>query len=173
MTDDYPESDAENVSAFFEELVDERRSPPGPDQLATLAALLTSPALRDLALVQWATDHETGAATLTAQGDHDLDESRAPAAGAMLLGAMPPPDLARMERALIVCERSASRAPGAREAAAAHAASAWLSWMLGRPDDARQHVDEAIAGGGTSTFILLVRGMLDAELAPGWMRGRR
>ncbi|MDQ0728318.1 hypothetical protein [Microbacterium sp. W4I20] len=167
-----PDPGIEDVTEFFEELVTPRKRLPGADRLAALTALLTSPVLRTVALVQWATDRKTGLAALAAQHGHDRAERQASDAGAVLLGAVPPKDLARLEAALLTCERAAARASVESEAATALAASAWLSWMLGRPDDARQHVERASSLGGANTFVLLIRGIVGAGLTPRWSQQR-
>lgn len=111
---------------------------------ATMIAMMNRPALRDVALVQWAHGFAAGESALDAQIAWE-DGVDYPTHLAMVMwGEGPRPDPQRLEAALTACRHLAALAP-ANAQVGPLAAAAWLSWALGRSTHADQYSRRALA----------------------------
>lgn len=126
-----------------------------PHIAASVIALLNRPALRDAALVQWASNIDTGYIAFTAQmlwhNGVEIPEEIA----AIMLGQGPRPDRHRLALALDLVRHLAALAPE-RDATGPLAAAAWLSWALGRSTHAEVYATHALRltpGHGLSEIV--------------------
>ena len=111
---------------------------------ATLIAMINRPALRDVALVQWAHGFASGESALDAQIAWQ-DGAEYPTHLAMVMwGEGPRPDAKRLGAALTACRHLAALAPEGAQVGPL-AAAAWLSWALGRSTHADVYSRRALA----------------------------
>lgn len=152
-----------------------------PRRLTALVAALSSPELRDVLLIQWATTREIGERALAIQqrsessaDESEGDESSADEAdepsniAAVLLGLGREPDPLRLDAALVACRLAAAHASEGRERAGALIACAWLSWAKGCSADARDHLTHAAREDARLSGAAVIRGLLDARMTPRW-----
>jgi hypothetical protein len=155
----------------------ERMLAVGPDDLAdadlvTLIWALSRPALRDVALSQWATDHETGDAVLDAQLAWAQAGVPFPADLATTMwGEGPLPGIGRLHAALELARRAAAAAPRERRAGAL-ASCAWIAWALGRSTHAQRYVDLACAIEAEHGLAHIVQSFLAVGHLPEWAFAR-
>lgn len=114
-----------------------------PGRVALLTWCLSRPALRDVALVQWATDADGGAAALDAQHRWEDGEDYPERLGRIMWGDGDGPDPDRLRRALAVVREVAALAPR-RLRPGPLALCAWLSWALGRSSHAASYAQHAL-----------------------------
>lgn len=114
-----------------------------PARAALLSWCLARPALRDVALVQWATDAGGGAAALEAQRRWEEGEDYPERLGRIMWGDGDGPDPERLQRALAVVREVAALAPR-RLRPGPLALCAWLSWALGRSSHAASYAERAL-----------------------------
>lgn len=157
----------DDVPLLFEDLLDTPENQP-PFVTAALLWCLDRPRLRDVALVQWASDLETGLHTLGAQLAYAHEGATVPnELGEVFLGRGPTPDTDRLRVALTVVRNAAARAPRASRPAPLTAA-AWLSWALGRSTHAAHYLRLATEIDPTYSLALLMHTMIDAAMLPEW-----
>lgn len=149
--------DAENLDAF---------------SAAVLLWCLRRPALRDIALQQWAGDIHAGELALDAQLRWEEGEDYPAELGERFCGEGPRPDPGRLHRARSLVRRIAAAAP--REARPGPlAAAAWLSWALGGSTHAGWYAERALEidpGHGMSQIVL---SMCAASHLPEWAFARQ
>ncbi len=147
-----------------------------PDDLeafsgAALLWCLRRPALRDVALQQWAGDIHAGELALFAQLRWEAGQDYPEELGARFCGEGPRPDPARLHRARNLVRRIAAAAP--REARPGPlAAAAWISWALGGSTHAGWYAEQALEidpGHGLSQIVLT---MCAASHLPEWAFAR-
>jgi hypothetical protein len=138
------------------------------DATALLIHVVQSPALRDVLMLQWAFDLETG--------DRVLEDARRFAAGApvrslesgtMMLGEGERPDAHRIERAVLLVKRLAAVAPRAARPPLL-CMLAWFNWALGRSsvvDRFLQRAEQIDQGYGLAEVM---RTVLDRGMLPEW-----
>ena len=158
----------DDLPCFFEELL-ELPDDLSPMECAALLWCLNRPSLRDAALVQWATDIDSGADALAAQlAFRDSGRPVPDAVGRVFLGYGPRPDADRLGCALSIVRHAASRAP--RDARpGALTAAAWLSWALGRSSHAGAYVDQVLEIDPQHSMAALLATMLGAAILPQWL----
>lgn len=157
----------DDLPAFAEGLV-VRPSHRDEYRCAGLLWCLSRPMLRDVILLQWATDQEFGVRVLDTQIAYM--DSRTPVPeeiGGVFLGRGPRPDADRVSCALEVVRLAAARAPRHAKAGALTAA-AWLAWALGRSSHAAKYVEEALLIEPEHGLATLISSMLSAALLPEW-----
>ncbi|MDR6866570.1 hypothetical protein J2Y69_001163 [Microbacterium resistens] len=157
----------DDLPAFLEDALEtpESRS---PFLAAALIWVLTRPAFRDVALVQWACGIDAGAYALDAQLAFTGDPSSIPdELGDVILGRGPSPDPDRLHVALTLVRGVAALAPRP-ERPGALAAAAWLAWALGRSTHASRYIELAEAIDPRHSFIGLLRSVVDAGVLPDW-----
>lgn len=157
----------DDLPSFLEEVLDAPESP-STFATATLVWILNRPALRDVALVQWASSIDRGDRALAAQLCHGATGREVPAdVGGILIGHGPSPDRDRLGVALTLLRRTVSLAP--RQARGGPlAAAAWLSWAIGRSTHAARYLDQAQAIDPGLSFAQLLRAVVDAGMLPDW-----
>lgn len=137
-------------------------------QIAAVAFCLSRPALRDVALMQWAADLATGDATLHAQTAYHRGTPFPEGLARPMWGEGAHPDPDRLRRALELCRFVAAALPRDRRPGAL-SACAWLAWATGRSSHAAIYAETAIeidADHGLSTIVLDI---IDAGRLPEWV----
>lgn len=129
--------------ALFEDVLQGDPASASPARTALLVWCLSRPSLRDVALVQWATDLDRGDEALEAQRRWEDGESYPDHLGEIMWGDADRPDPARLEAALEVVRHVAALAPR-RSRPGPLALCAWLSWALGRSTHADRYAREAL-----------------------------
>lgn len=143
-----------------------------PMRAAMMSLCLSRPALRDVALVCWASDLAGGQRALEAQQEWE-DGAEYPVEVAMIMwGEGPRPDPSRLEAALTIARHVAavtrrSDRPGPL------AACAWLSWALGRSTHAERYATEALAIDPEHVLGEIVLSFVTAGHLPDWAFTRR
>lgn len=143
---------------------------PEPSTLAHLAAVMVIPALRDAALIQWASDEQTGRAAVAAQTAYSTAGTAIPEnLGRIMAGdTMHRPDPARLGAALAACRIAAAHVTG-HEHAALLAAAAWLAWALGRSTHAGHYLDHAAQADADLTIVDVLSRLLATGTLPAWI----
>jgi hypothetical protein len=147
-----------------------------PDDLdpfsgAALLWCLRRPALRDVALQQWAGDIHAGELALFAQMRWEAGQEYPRELGARFCGEGPRPDPGRLHRARNLVRRIASAAP--REARPGPlAAAAWLSWALGGSTHAGWYAEQALEIDPEHGLSEIVMTMCAASHLPEWAFAR-
>ncbi|KJL32187.1 DUF4192 family protein [Microbacterium azadirachtae] len=157
----------DDLPSFLEEALDAPEAL-SPFATAALVWVLNRPALRDVALVQWASSIDRGDRALAAQLCHGTRAAVVPSdIGGILIGDGPRPDSDRLGVALTLVRRTVALAP--RETRGGPlAAAAWLSWACGRSTHAARYLDQAQAVDPKLTFAELLRAVVDAGMLPRW-----
>jgi len=144
-----------------------------PHRCAALLWCLSTPALRDGILVQWATDLDTGARAFEAQLLFCDERTPVPdAISDVFLGRGARPDPDRLGCALEAVRFAAAHAPRDAKVGALTAA-AWLAWASGRSSHAGAYVDEALRLEPGHSMASLISSMLAAAMLPEWTLRRR
>ncbi|GAA1535191.1 hypothetical protein HD600_001667 [Microbacterium ginsengiterrae] len=158
----------DDMPQFFESLIERPPDAETPFVTAALLWCLDRPAIRDAALLQWATDLPTGLRAWEAQLAFSMDGAAIPDdLGRMIIGQGPGPDLDRLRAALVVARTAAACAPHAFRPAPLTMA-AWMSWALGRSTNASQYLEQArrIAPGYPMAHLL--EALIDGAVLPEW-----
>jgi hypothetical protein len=148
-----------------------------PDDLdafsgAALLWCLRRPALRDVALQQWAGDIHAGELALFAQMRWEAGQEYPMELGARFCGEGPRPDPGRLHRARNLVRRIAAAAP--REARPGPlAAAAWLSWALGGSTHAGWYAEQALEIDPEHGLSEIVMTMCAASHLPEWAFAHR
>lgn len=163
--------DAADYCAAFERLC----AVPDPTEVtaedaALLMFVLERPMLRDVALVQWASDRESGEAALPAQLGYaigvDVPEMRD--AVRVLAGEAARPTPARLTNALAIV-RHVSDAALTQPRAGSLAVSAWLAWGLGRSSLASKFAREAVELDAEHGLAKIVATLCELGHLPSWV----
>lgn len=147
-----------------------------PDDLeafsgAALLWCLRRPALRDVALQQWAGDIHAGEIALFAQLRWEAGQDYPEELGARFCGAGPRPDPARLHRARDLVRRIAAASPRAARPGPL-AAAAWLSWALGGSTHAGWYAEQALEIDPAHGLSQIVLSMCAASHLPEWAFAR-
>lgn len=134
---------------------------------ALLARCLTRPALRDVALLQWAHGQSAGVDALQAQLAWEEGRDYPKALAAVMWGEGARPDPQRIERALGVCMRTVALTPIDNQPGVL-AAAAWLSWSLGRSTHAYRHAQHALGIESGHGLAGIVASFVIAGFLPDW-----
>ncbi|MFH8253281.1 DUF4192 family protein [Microbacterium sp. B2969] len=166
----FPTDDEATLTALLEDVLTADLTAPDSSTLAHLAAVMAVPAVRDAALIQWASDEQTGREAVAAQTAHTTAGTPFPEhLGRIYLGdTMQRPDLDRLAAALKVCRFTAAHVTG-REHAALLAAAAWLSWALGRTTHAVHLLDHARQADPGLTLVDTLDAVMTAGVLPAWV----
>ncbi|MCR2794286.1 DUF4192 domain-containing protein [Microbacterium sp. zg.Y625] len=157
----------DDVVACFEQCLDADPEALAPFDAALLLWCLSRPALRDVAIVQWAADAPRGIRALEAQRRWE-EGAEYPADLAMTMwGDGPRPDPVRLTRALDLTRRLAALAPRAARPGAL-ATCAWLSWALGRSTHADRYARMAADLDPGHGLTQIVRAFVAAGHLPDW-----
>lgn len=157
----------DDLPSFLEEVLDAPEAQ-SPFATAALIWILNRPALRDVALVQWACDIDLGDAALAAQLSFRENGTQVPDdVGGIMIGHGPRPDPDRLGVALTLVRRTIALAPRPTRAGAL-AAAAWLSWARGRSTHATHYLDQLDGIDPELSFAHLLRALIDAGMLPDW-----
>ena len=157
--------------ALFERIASTPTDQLGLGHLAALGFCLERPALRDVALVQWATDLPTGDAVLHAQTEYRTGTPIPPDLARPLYGEGALPDPSRLRAGLDACRQVAALTPEDRRPGPL-AACAWLAWAGGRASHAATYAEQALridARHGLSEIVLT---LVTAGQLPEWVYER-
>lgn len=138
-----------------------------PMRAALLAWCLARPALRDIALVQWATDVVGGEDALEAQRRWEDGADYPADLASVMWGEGPRPDPDRLETAVELARHIAALAPK-RLRAGALATCAWLSWALGRSTHAERYALLAMEIEPDHGLSDIVQSFVTAGHLPDW-----
>ena len=138
-----------------------------PMQAALLSWVLGRPSLRDIALVQWASDISGGSEALHAQLKWEEGEEYPSDLAAVMWGEGARPDPARLDAALTLVRHVAARTAKRRRAGAL-AVCAWLSWALGRSTHADAYARAALDIDADHGLADIVRSFVVAAHLPDW-----
>ncbi len=150
---------------IFEEAVGD--AVPTPERAALWMWILRAPALRDVALTQWAGGAGEARTTLTWQDAWNAGTSDVPDFPVRLAGEGPRPEMSRLDRARETVRGLAARAP-LTHLPVCFAVCAWLSWALGNSTHAAEYARRALELEPGYTLPGLVHGLTDAGVLPGW-----
>lgn len=138
-----------------------------PMQAAMLGWCLERPSLRDVALVQWASDESGGDAAMDAQRRWEDGEEYPSDLAEVMWGEGVRPDAERIEVALLLTRTVAATLPKKRRAGAL-AVCAWLSWALGRSTHADKYARMALHSDPTHGLAEIVASFVQAGHLPDW-----
>jgi len=139
-----------------------------PAYLAAVAFCLERPALRDVALMQWAADLATGDAVFHAQTSFHGGAAFPEELARPMWGEMGRPDPARLHKALDLCRFIASALPRERRPGAL-SACAWLAWATGRASVAGAYAEAALDIAPAHGLSEIMIGMIDSGRLPEWV----
>lgn len=137
-------------------------------QIAAVAFCLARPALRDVALMQWASDLATGDATLHAQTAYHRGTPFPEGLARPMWGEGAHPDPDRLRRALELCRFVAAALPRERRPGAL-SACAWLAWATGRSSHAALYAETAIEIDADHGLSAIVLDIIEAGHLPEWV----
>jgi hypothetical protein len=157
----------EDAPLFFEDVLDGDVAAPPAEQLAGLLWALSRPVLRDVALVQWASDLAHGDEAMDAQLTWTHGDPFPPDLGRIMWGEGAAPDAERLERALGMTRRALSAAPRAMRPGP-FAACAWLAWALGNSTHAAAYARNALAIDPDHGMAQIVQTYVAAAHLPEW-----
>jgi len=138
-----------------------------PMRAAVIAWCLARPALRDVAIVQWASDLGGGDTALEAQRRWEDGEEYPADLAAVMWGEGERPDPERLERALELARQVAAVTPKPQRAGVL-AVCAWLSWALGRSTHADRYAARAQRIEPDHGLSDIVRSFVQAGYLPDW-----
>ncbi|MDQ4215168.1 DUF4192 family protein [Microbacterium sp. ASV81] len=161
----------DDLPAFLDEVLDAPEAQ-SPFATAALVWILNRPALRDVALVQWARSIDEGDAALAAQLSFGAAGTAVPESiGETMIGRGPRPDADRLGVALTLVRRTIALAPRAVRGGPL-AAAAWLAWATGRSTHAAHYLDLLDEVDAELSFGHLLRAIVDAGMLPDWAFGK-
>jgi hypothetical protein len=138
-----------------------------PMHTALLGWCLQRPALRDVALVQWASDVRGGEQAMEAQHRWEDGEEYPADLASVMWGEDATPDPERLQSALTLTLQVAA-CTARRRRAGALAVCAWLSWALGRSTHADLFAQMALEIDHTHGLADIVRSFVAATHLPDW-----
>jgi hypothetical protein len=138
-----------------------------PFEAACLIFALSRPALRDVALVQWASDQAGGERAAEAQAGWERGEEYPADLAAIMWGDAPRPDAARLSAALTTVRHLTALTPQPVRAGLL-ASAAWLSWALGRSTHAADYARQALAIDPSHGLAEIVASFIQASHLPSW-----
>ena len=138
-----------------------------PMRAAMLGWCLNRPGLRDIALVQWATDQSGGDIASDAQRRWEDGEEYPVDLALVMWGDARRPDHARLEAALAVARDVAALLPK-KQRPGPLSVCAWLSWALGRSTHAHRYARSALAIDPRHGLADIVLAFVQAGHLPEW-----
>lgn len=164
---DTPDLSPEEMLALFERAVGVHDADVSASGWARLIWCLARPALRDVALMQWAGGPDTGIIALQAQLAWENGTEYPSELARVMWGEGARPDPKRLERALAVCLKAAALAPTGQKPGAL-ASAAWLAWSLGHSTHADKHAERAQRIDPEHGLAEIVRTLVAAGHLPEW-----
>ncbi|KZE89450.1 DUF4192 family protein [Microbacterium sp. TNHR37B] len=138
-----------------------------PSSAAVIGWCLARPALRDVAVVQWASDIAGGEIAMEAQRRWEGGEEYPAELAAILWGEGIRPDPDRLLRARELCRHVAALSFDGRRVGAL-AVCAWLSWALGGSTHAGLYADAALSLDADHGLADIVRSFVATTHLPDW-----
>lgn len=138
-----------------------------PMRAAMLGWCLARPSLRDVALVQWASDQSGGDVAMEAQRRWEDGEEYPADLASFMWGEGPRPTAARLESALALVRTVAALVPKVQRPGPL-AVCAWLSWALGRSSHAERYAGMALSIDRGHGLADIVRSFVQAGHLPDW-----
>ncbi len=138
---------------------------------AVMLSGLGSPLLRDVALIQWATDPENGERALHAQLAAAIGVPVSGDIARTLWGEGARPEAARLIGGLAIAQHLAPYGNDTQRPNLL-AAAAWLSWALGRSTHAAIYADRALAIDPEHGMAQIVATIVSAGRLPDWAFAR-
>ena len=138
-----------------------------PMRAAMVGWCLSRPALRDVALVQWASDHDGGDLAMEAQRRWEDGFDYPADLASVMWGEGPRPDADRVESALALAREVAALMPKTHRPGPL-AVCAWLSWALGRSSHADRYARMALSLDPRHGLADIVRSFVGAGHLPDW-----
>ncbi len=138
-----------------------------PMQAAMLGWCLARPALRDVALVQWASDVAGGDAAMEAQRRWEDGAEYPSDLASVMWGEGSRPDAVRLQTALDLARQVAAVIPKRRRAGALSVCG-WLAWALGRSTHADHYATDALRCEPAHGLAEIVRSFVAAGHLPDW-----
>lgn len=157
----------DDLPALFETCLTWDAAHLDPMRTAVLAWCLARPSLRDVGIVQWATDRAGGDAALDAQRRWEDGEEYPADLASVMWGESQRPDPTRLEAALELVRHVAARTPEAHRAGPL-ATAAWLAWALGRSTHADRHAAAALRLEREHGLGEIVRSFVAHAHLPDW-----
>lgn len=158
----------DDLPLVFERALTWDLAPLTPMRAALLGWVFGRPSLRDIALVQWASDAAGGEEALHAQLRwEDGEEYPADLASVMWGEGGRRPDPQRLDAALTLVRHVAARTARRRRAGVL-AVCAWLSWALGRSTHADRYARDALEIDADHGLADIVRSFVASAHLPDW-----
>lgn len=157
----------DDLPALFEDALSWPVDNLSPFDAATVAWCLDRPALRDVALVQWAGTMADGDTALEAQLRWESGEEYPGDLAMRMWGEGERPDVARLARALELSRHVAALAPRASRPGTL-SLCAWLSWSLGRSTHADVYASAACEIEPDHGLSEIVKSFVQAGHLPDW-----
>lgn len=137
------------------------------EHAAQIIAGLNHPALRDVALVQWARGEAVGREAFAAQVAWEAGAPFPTHLAAIMCGEGEKPSGERVRTALSLCRTLAALAP-VEASTGPLVAAGWLSWAIGRSTHAEGYVRRALAIDPTRGMAQLIADMVSNSRIPAW-----
>lgn len=138
-----------------------------PLDAVCLIFALSRPALRDIALVQWATNQAGGERAAEAQAEWERGQEYPTDLAAIMWGDAPRPDATRLTAALATVRHLVALTPQPLRAGLL-ATAAWLSWALGRSTHAADFTHQALTAEPGHGLAEIVDSFARASHLPSW-----
>ncbi|WP_454111948.1 DUF4192 family protein [Microbacterium aurum] len=157
----------DDLPSLFEQALEWNPVSLAPMRAAMIGWCLGRPALRDVALVQWASDQAGGDVAMDAQRKWEDGAEYPSDLASVMWGEGRRPDPQRLERALELARVVAALLPKARRAGAL-AVCGWLAWALGRSTHADRYAAQALRIERRHGLAEIVRSFVAAGHLPDW-----
>lgn len=157
----------DDLPTLFEDALEWDAANLSPMRVAVLTWCLGRPALRDVALVQWASDMAGGDLALEAQRKWEDGAAYPADLAERMWGEGPRPDAARLQRALALTREVAALSPSVHRPGPL-ALCAWLSWALGRSTHADRYTRQALRLDAEHGLSEIVQSFVQAGHMPDW-----
>lgn len=157
----------DDLPSLFEQALEWNPVSLAPMRAAMIGWCLGRPALRDVALVQWASDQAGGDVAMDAQRKWEDGAEYPSDLASVMWGEGRRPDPQRLEGALELARVVAALLPKARRAGAL-AVCGWLAWALGRSTHADRYAAQALRIERRHGLAEIVRSFVAAGHLPDW-----
>jgi len=157
----------DDLPALFERALSWNAEDLAPMDAAMLGWCFARPALRDVALVQWASDVDGGDAAMEAQRRWEDGEEYPSDLAEVMWGDGPRPDPVRLDTALRLARAVAAVMPKKRRAGAL-AVCGWIAWARGRSTHAEAYIRQALHAEPRHGLAEIVGSFVTAGHLPDW-----
>lgn len=157
----------DDLPGLYEDCLEWDAAALDPMQAAVLGWCLARPSLRDVGIVQWASDRAGGDTALDAQRRWEEGEEYPADLASVMWGESERPDPRRLDTALELVRCVAAQIPEAHRAGAL-ATAAWLAWSLGRSTHADRYAAAALRIEPEHGLAEIVRSFVAHAHLPDW-----